>query len=94
MIPVNGSQVVKQILERSITDRVRSEIDNAVATVKTKIHDTILAAKDFLAILRVELAKNYVNASAGRVVDSFLLDSDQKPSQELPKAFKCPPQSG
>ena len=53
-----------QKLERSIFDRVRSEVGNAVSTVKARVHGTILAAMDSLVIPRVELAMKSVNVSS------------------------------
>ena len=82
LIPVNGSQVDIQILETSIIDRDRSEVENAVTTVETSEHDAVLAAMDSTEIFTVELALKSVNASSGRGPSSVLLDSGWRGSSQ------------
>ena len=38
-IPAFGSQVDAQPIDRGIPDRLRSDVDNAVVTVETRLHD-------------------------------------------------------
>ena len=45
-ILVFGHLADVQTLERSVTNKVHSEISNAVATVGTRFYDAILAAMD------------------------------------------------
>ena len=52
LIPLNGSQIDLQALQRSTADRVLSELDNGVATVETRVYDAILAAMNSLVITR------------------------------------------
>ena len=63
-IPINGSEVDMQSIERSITDRVCCEVDNMVVTVDTRVHDAILASMDCLIISRVDLAMKSVDVSS------------------------------
>ena len=56
LIPVNGSHVDKQTLERSNIDRVRSEILNGVVFVKTREHNRVFVAIDSLVTSRAGLA--------------------------------------
>ena len=78
LIPVGGSQMDVKTLEKSITDRVRNEVDNRMVKVDTIVHDVILAAMDGLVTPRVELAKKPVNASSRCNRGSVVLDSDQR----------------
>ena len=66
-----------QTLERSITDGVRSEVDNVVATDETRVNDTILAALDSSVITGVELGIKLVNASPAQDIGSVVIDPDQ-----------------
>ena len=77
-----------QTLERTLTNKVLSEVDNVVATVATKIHDAILAAMDSFVISRVELAMKSVNATSGRYPGSVVLTETGEMSEEMPQAFK------
>ena len=43
---VDGSEVNIHTFERSITGRVRSEVDNVIATVESRVDDTILTARE------------------------------------------------
>ena len=66
-----------QTLERTYPDRVRCEMDNAVAMVETKVHNTCLAAMDSLVLSRVELAIKSVNVSSVRDPGGAVLNPDQ-----------------
>ena len=61
---VNGSQVDVQTLERSSTDEVRCEVDNALSTVHTGVHDAILSAMDSLVNPREEFAMKTIKTSS------------------------------
>ena len=45
-VPVNGCEVNMRTVERNFSDRVRCETDNVIATVDTKVDNTILVAMD------------------------------------------------
>ena len=55
LAPVNGSQVDIHSLEKSITDKARSELANASARVGTRVRDAILASMYKLVTPRVEV---------------------------------------
>ena len=73
LAPVNGSQVYLQTLERSIAVKVRSEVDNAVGNIETRVHDAIIGVKDSLKIHIMELAIKSVIVSSGRKVLYLIL---------------------
>ena len=77
LIPPNGSQADMQTVESSFTDRLSSEVDNALATGETRVRDAILVAKDNLVISMVNPSIKSVHASSGRDPRSVALDSDQ-----------------
>ena len=71
-IPLYGSQLDVQALERIFTDRLRCfEMDN-VATVETIVNDATLAAMDSWGIHRVELT------SSRRDPRRVIVDPDQR----------------
>ena len=74
-----------QMLDRIIADRVRSEAENAIATVQRSVHDAILAAMNNLVILRFELAIRLFNASSGHQQGSVVYDPRQKIVREVPE---------
>ena len=78
LIPVNGSQVVMQTIERSITNRVRSDKNNIVVTVETKVIDAILAAICISIAFRVGLLIKSINASSERDPGSVILNPDRR----------------
>ena len=51
----------RQTLERKITRRLCSEVDNAEATIETRVHDATWTAMDSLVIPRGELIMKAVN---------------------------------
>ena len=63
IIPVNRSQVDMQTLERSVTGRMLTEVDNAIATVHARVHDASLAWMESLVIPMKELAIKSMNSS-------------------------------
>ena len=73
--PVNDFHVYIHTPERKNTGRVRSEVDNVMVTVKTRVHDAILTAMESLISSRVELAMKSVNAFSGRDRESAANDS-------------------
>ena len=75
---VNASQVVLHTLKRSITDRVRCEVDSVMSTVETRLDDAILIAMENLVILSEEIAMKPVNAFSGRNTESIVLVPDQR----------------
>ena len=75
LIPVGSSQVDMQSFKGNISKRVRCEVS---AEGATRVHDKNLAARDSLAILRVELAVKLINVSSEHDVDGVVLDPDEK----------------
>ena len=67
-----------QTVERSITDIMYCEVDNNVGTVKTRVHEAIVAAVDNLVIPRVELAIKSVSAASGWDTGGVVIDPDQR----------------
>ena len=65
-------------LEGNVVNKVRSEVDNVMTTVKTRIQDAVLIAIKNLVIPRVELDMKSTNASSGRIVYGNVLDPDQR----------------
>ena len=63
-----------QAHERSITDRMRGEVDNAVVTVDTRVNEAILSTMPILVKPRVNLAIKLVNGSPGMDHESFVLN--------------------
>ena len=52
----SGSRAHTQTLEKNISDKVKNEIENVVATVDTGVHLAIPSEMDFLVVPRMELA--------------------------------------
>ena len=71
---IKGSQVDMHTLEKTIADRVQSEVDSVMITVKTRVQDAVMTVIENLVILRVELAVKSVNASSRSGVVSVVLD--------------------
>ena len=55
-----GSQFNMQTLKRNISGKLRSQIGNVFATVKTGVYETTLYAIDILVIPNMEIAKRSV----------------------------------
>ena len=70
-------QVDVHTLEENIVSKVRSEVDNVMTTIKTRVQDPVLPAIANLVIPIVELAMKSANASSGRSVDGNVWDPDQ-----------------
>ena len=64
-----------QAFKGNISKRVRCEVS---AEGATRVHDKNLAARDSLAILRVELAIKLINVSSEHDMDGVVLDPDEK----------------
>ena len=65
-------------LEENNISNVRSEVDNVLTSVETRVQDTVLTAIKKLVIPRVELAVKSTNAPSGRSVDGNILEPDQR----------------
>ena len=76
--PLNGLQVDIYSLERNITGRMRSEVDEVIAAIETRVHKSNLTAMKSAVIPRVELVIKSVNASSGRDTESVVRDADQR----------------
>ena len=73
----DSPQVDLHTLERSIAGTVRSEVENVMSSVQTRVQDAILTATESLVIPRVEVAMRSVNASSGDA-NSVVPDPEQK----------------
>ena len=73
MITESSSQVKLQKLEKIISAKVRSAVENVVVEVETWEHDAFLSAIENLVIPRIELAKR-----PQHVVPAVLLNSDER----------------
>ena len=76
-----------QTLERTLTDKVCNEVNNAVATFKARVYDAILAEMHSLVILRVELVLKSINVSSERDPGSAVLNRDQRDFSENADGF-------
>ena len=73
----SGSQVDMQTLEKNISHKLRSEVEN-VAAVETSVYEAILSAMDNLVISRMELAMRSVGISSACNPSSAVCDPDEK----------------
>ena len=60
----SDSPVDTQTLERNISDKVGIEVENAVATVETRVHEAILSAMDNFVVARMELTMRWIGISS------------------------------
>ena len=79
-----------QTLGRSITDRMHSELNNAV---ETRVHKAILVAKDKLLLSKRELAMKSVNASSAWNAESVIFHSHQIDLSENAQRLQLNPSS-
>ena len=75
---VNYPQVDVHTLVENIVSKVRSEMDNVMTSVETRIQDAVLTAIENLVILRVEMAMKSANAPSGQSVDGNVWQHDQR----------------
>ena len=73
---INYPQVDIHTLEENIVSKVRSEVDNVMASVETRVQDAVLTAKENFVTPRV--ARKSANAHSERSVDSNVLELDQR----------------
>ena len=73
----SGPQFDMQTLEKIISEKVRKEVENVVATVETMVHEAVLSAIDNLIVPRMELVMIGWNFS-GPNPNSVVLDPDEK----------------
>ena len=71
-------QVDVHTLEENIVSKVRSQVDNVMTSVETRVQDTVVTAVENLAISRVEWAIKSGNAPSGRSIDGNVLERDQR----------------
>ena len=62
----------------NIVSKVRSEVDNVMTSVETKVQDAVLTAIENFIIPRVELGMKSANAPSERSVDCYVLELDQR----------------
>ena len=53
---------------------MRFEVENIVATVKTKVHESFFSALEFLVVHRMEVAMSSVSFSSTHHLNSVVLD--------------------
>ena len=70
---VNYPQVDMNTVEDNFVSKVRSEVDNVLTTVETRVQDAVLTAIENLVIPRVESAMKSTNEYSGRSFDSNAL---------------------
>ena len=75
---VDSLWVDMHTLEENIVSKVRSEVDNVLTTVETRVEDAVLTAIENLVIPRMELAIKSANAFSGLSVDDNELEPDKK----------------
>ena len=75
---INYPQVDVLTLEENIVSKVRSEEDNVMTSVETRVQDVVLTAIENLVIPKVELAMKSANAHPERSFDGNVLEPDQK----------------
>ena len=75
---VSYPQVGVHTAEEYIVSKVRSEADNVMTSVKTRVQDAVFTAIENLVVSRVELAMKSANSPSGRSVDSNLLELTQR----------------
>ena len=66
-----------QTLEKNMCDKVRCEVDNVSAAVKSRGDEAILSAMDSSVVLKFQLAMRSGNASAAPNANRVLLDPGQ-----------------
>ena len=71
-------QVDVQTLEENIVHKVRSELDNEMKSVETRVQDAVLTAIDIAVIPTVKLAMKSTNAHSEWSVDGNVLEPDQR----------------
>ena len=69
---VNYPQVNMHALQENIVSKVRSEVNDVMTTVETRVQDAVLFAIENPLIPRVELAMGSANASSGRKLDCIV----------------------
>ena len=65
------------VVDETIDDKIRKAFDNAVMTLKNRIHDAILTAMDNILITRVEMAVRLITESSIRGPSNMVLNPDQ-----------------
>ena len=75
---VNYPQVDVHTFEENIVSKVRSEVDNVMTSVKTRVQDAVFTAIENLVVLTVEMAMKSANSPSGRSVDSNVMELNQR----------------
>ena len=65
-------------LEENFVSKVRSEVDNEMTAVETRVQDAVLTAIENLVIRTAELVMKSANVSSGQGVDGSVLEPDQR----------------
>ena len=80
--------------KKKISDSVRSEVENVVATVETRICEAILSVLDNLVVPRMELAMRSVSSSSALNPSHVLLDPDRRFSSDDSNGLQITASSG
>ena len=64
--------------EENFVGKIRSEVNNVMTTVETRVQDAVLIAIKNLLIPRMELAMKTANASSGRSGDGNVLEPNRR----------------
>ena len=75
---INYPQVDVHTLEEKNVSKMRSEVDNVMISVETRVEDAVLTAIENLVIPSLELAMKSANAHSERGVDGYVLEPDQR----------------
>ena len=75
---INNSQADVHTLEENIVGKMRSEVDNVMTSVETRVQDAVLTAIENLVIPRMELAMKSANVRSERCVDGNALEHNQR----------------
>ena len=67
-----------EVIENKIDDKIRKALDNAISTVKNRMHDAILTAIDKVVIPRVETAVSSITGSSGYEPNSEVQNPDRR----------------
>ena len=77
-IAESDSQFDMQTLEKIISDMVRSEVENVVVAVDTRVNEVILSAMGILFVPRMELAMRSIGISLATNLSTVVLDPDHR----------------
>ena len=74
----SDSQVDMQTIEKIISEKVRSEVENVFVAVDTRVNEVILSAMGISLVAWMELAVRSIGISLATILSTVVLDSDQR----------------